>query len=104
MRDVGTFRAFVDFALRDAIDAGWTPGPADAVRRAPTSRRPAAAATSPGSPATSACRTTSASGSSRPGDEVRERVRALVGGGADLIKFIVTGAVLTRGTRPASSS
>ena len=27
VRDVGTFRAFVDVALRDAIDAGWTPGP-----------------------------------------------------------------------------
>ena len=27
VRDVGTFRAFVDIALRDAIDAGWTPGP-----------------------------------------------------------------------------
>src|SRR3954464_5228203 len=27
VRDVGTYRAFVDVALRDAIDAGWTPGP-----------------------------------------------------------------------------
>ena len=27
VRDVGTFWAFVDVALRDAIDAGWTPGP-----------------------------------------------------------------------------
>lgn len=27
VRDVGTFRAFVDVALRDAIDRGWTPGP-----------------------------------------------------------------------------
>ena len=27
VRDVGTFRAFVDCALRDAIDAGDTPGP-----------------------------------------------------------------------------
>jgi imidazolonepropionase-like amidohydrolase len=25
--DVGTFRAFVDVVLRDAIDAGWLPGP-----------------------------------------------------------------------------
>ena len=27
VRDVGNYRAFVDVALRDAIDAGWTPGP-----------------------------------------------------------------------------
>src|SRR4029077_11096514 len=27
VRDVGTFRAFVDVALRDAINAGWLPGP-----------------------------------------------------------------------------
>src|SRR4029079_2305049 len=27
VRDVGTYRAFVDVALRNAIDAGWLPGP-----------------------------------------------------------------------------
>ena len=27
VRDVGTFRAFVDVALRDAIDEGWVAGP-----------------------------------------------------------------------------
>src|SRR3954454_487101 len=27
VRDVGTYRAFVDVAPRDALDAGWTPGP-----------------------------------------------------------------------------
>ena len=47
VRDVGTFWAFVDVALRDAIDRGWTPGPADAVRRRATSPAPAAAARSP---------------------------------------------------------
>ena len=31
VRDVGTFRAFVDVALRDAIAAGWVPGPRMAV-------------------------------------------------------------------------
>ena len=46
VRDVGTFRAFVDVALRDAIDAGgaWARG---CSAPAPTSRRPGAAATSP---------------------------------------------------------
>ncbi len=33
-------------------------------------------------------------------DQVRERVRALLNGGADFIKVIATGAVLTRGTKP----
>jgi hypothetical protein len=36
--------------------------------------------------------------------EVRERVRQLVGGGADLIKILVTGAVLTAARGPVSSS
>ena len=36
-------------------------------------------------------------------DEVRERVRALLNGGADFIKVIATGAVLTRGTKPGVS-
>jgi len=27
VRDIGTFRAFADLALRDGIDAGWFPGP-----------------------------------------------------------------------------
>src|SRR5919201_186457 len=31
VRDVGTYRAFVDVALRDAIDAGVVPGPRMAV-------------------------------------------------------------------------
>jgi imidazolonepropionase-like amidohydrolase len=33
-------------------------------------------------------------------EQVRHKVRALVAGGADVIKLIVTGAVLTRGTKP----
>ena len=33
VRDVGNYRAFVDVALRDAIDAGWTPGPRMMCRR-----------------------------------------------------------------------
>ena len=44
VRDVGNYRAFVDvFALRDAIDAGWLPGPrmmvAGAIHRVPRRRR-----------------------------------------------------------------
>ena len=43
VRDVGNYRAFVDVALRDAIDAGWLPGPrmmvAGALHRLPRRRR-----------------------------------------------------------------
>jgi imidazolonepropionase-like amidohydrolase len=101
VRDVGTFRAFVDVALREAIEAGWTPGP----------RMHCAGAyvTAPGGAGDV---TGLAHDIELPGDlrfgvvrtpsEMRERVRAIVGGGADLIKILVTGAVLTRGTRPGT--
>jgi imidazolonepropionase-like amidohydrolase len=99
VRDVGTYRAFVDAALRDAIDAGWLPGP----------RMQCAGAyvTSPGGGGEV---TGLALDVTLPADlrfgvvrspaEARQKVRELVGGGADLIKLIVTGAVLTRGTHP----
>ena len=99
VRDVGTFWAFVDVALRDAIDAGWTPGP----------RMQCAGAyiTCPGGGGEVTGEAPSMDlpvglrfGVVHDPIEVRERVRALVAGGADVIKCIVTGAVLTRGTRP----
>jgi imidazolonepropionase-like amidohydrolase len=99
VRDVGTFRAFVDVALRDAIDRGWTPGP----------RMQCAGAyiTTPGGggEVTGEAPTLGLSPELRLGvvatpDEVREKVRILADGGATLIKCIVTGAVLTRGTEP----
>jgi len=99
VRDVGTYRAFVDVALRNAIDAGWLPGP----------RMQCAGAyiTSPGGggEVTGLAHditlpTDLRFGVVRSPAEARQRVRELVAGGADLIKLIVTGAVLTRGTQP----
>lgn len=99
VRDVGTFRAFVDVALRDAIDRGWISGP----------RMQAAGAyiTSPGGggEVTGLARDIVLPADLRFGvvrspAESRQRVRDLAAGGADVIKLIVTGAVLTRGTRP----
>lgn len=99
VRDVGTYRAFVDVALRDAIDAGWLLGP----------RMQCAGAyvTSPGGGGDI---TGLALDMTLPADlrfgvvrspgEARQKVRELVAGGADLVKLIVTGAVLTRGTHP----
>ncbi len=99
VRDVGTYRAFVDVALRDAIEEGDLPGPrmqcagayltapgggGEVVGLAPDIDLPADLRF----------------GVVRDATDVRHRVRALVAGGADVIKLIVTGAVLTRGTRP----
>ncbi len=103
VRDVGTFRAFVDIALRDAIAAGWTPGPRMFCAGAYV--------------------TSSTGGGDIPGlavdvderlprdlrfgvangvDEVRKVVREILHRGADLIKVIATGAVLTEGTDPGA--
>jgi imidazolonepropionase-like amidohydrolase len=99
VRDVGSFRAFVDVALHDAIDRGWVSGP----------RMQAAGAyvTSPGGggEVTGLARDVVLPADLRFGvvrspSEARQRVRELAAGGADLVKLIVTGAVLTRGTQP----
>src|SRR3984893_31034 len=101
VRDVGTYRAFVDVALRDAINDGTVPGP----------RMEGAGASL----------TVSSGGGEVPGiahavilpaemragvanspSEVRQRVRELLNGGADFIKVIATGAVLTAGTKPGA--
>ena len=103
VRDVGTFRAFVDVALRDAIEAGVVPGP----------RMMCAGAYV----------TSSTGGGDIPGlavdvdavlprdlrfgvansvDDVRRVVREILHRGADLIKVIATGAVLTEGTTPGA--
>ena len=64
VRDVGTFRAFVDVALRDAIDAGWVTGPRMRVAGAYVTCS-GGAATLPGWPPTSMrwCRMSSGLGS-----------------------------------------
>ncbi len=103
VRDIGTFRAFVDLALRDAIDAGWTPGPrmlcagpfvtssqgggdipglaVDVDERLPRDLR---------------------FGVANSADEVRAVVREILHRGAGFIKVIATGAVLTEGTTPGA--
>jgi imidazolonepropionase-like amidohydrolase len=101
VRDVGTFRAFVDVALRDAIDDGTVVGPRMAVA--------GAYVTVPGG---GGAVTGQALDVELPWDlrfgevtspaEVRQRVRAILYGGADFIKVIATGAVLALGTRPGA--
>lgn len=101
VRDVGTFRAFVDVSLRKAIDAGWLAGPrmrcagayvtcsgggGEVTGLAPDVVLPA----------------DFTRGVSDSVDDVRRSVRRLLGGGADFIKVIATGAVLAPGTTPGA--
>jgi imidazolonepropionase-like amidohydrolase len=104
VRDVGTFRAFVDCALRDAIVAGEVSGP--------RMRCAGAYVTSPGgggdvigglAPDVAATIPRDLRfGVANGPDEVRRVVRELLHGGADFIKVIATGAVLTEGTDPGA--
>lgn len=101
VRDLGTFRAFVDCALRDTINAGELEGPrmlcagafitvpwggGDVVGLAPDFGVP----------------DDLRFGVVRSVDDVRERVRRLLIGGVDVIKCIGTGAVLTHGGVPGA--
>ena len=101
VRDVGTYRAFVDVALRDAINDGTVIGPRMKVAGAYIT-----VSTGGGELVGAAPDVTLPAdfrfGVANSADEVRERVRALLNGGADFIKVIATGAVLTRGTKPGA--
>ncbi|HXY31098.1 MAG TPA: amidohydrolase family protein [Gemmatimonadaceae bacterium] len=99
VRDVGTYRAFVDIALRDAINDGIVVGPRMAVAGAYIT------VSTGGGEVTGMARDVVLPADMRAGvanspDEVRQRVREILNAGADLIKIIVTGAVLTNGTNP----
>jgi imidazolonepropionase-like amidohydrolase len=101
VRDVGSFRAFTDCALRDAIDRGDVVGPrmqcAGAFITAPSGGGDVV-----GLAADITLPEDLRFGVVRSVDEVRDRVRRLLIGGADLIKCIGTGAVLTRGGVPGA--
>jgi imidazolonepropionase-like amidohydrolase len=103
VRDVGTFRAFADVALREAIDAGWV--------RGPRIQCAGAYVTSPGGAG-------DITGLAIDTDQIvprelrfgvvsgvgqaRTTVRQILGRGADFIKVIATGAPQTMGTNPGS--
>jgi imidazolonepropionase-like amidohydrolase len=99
VRDVGTYRAFTDVALRAAINDGTVLGPRMAVAGAYVT------VSSGGGEITGIATDIVLPRDLRFGvadspDEVRQRVRQLLSGGADFIKLIATGAVLTPGTNP----
>jgi imidazolonepropionase-like amidohydrolase len=99
VRDVGTFHAFVDLALREAIDAGTIPGPrmmcAGAYVTSPGGGGDITGVP-PGTDVPEGLRVGVSSGA----DQVRTNVRRIFDAGADFIKVIATGAVLTSGTNP----
>ena len=103
VRDVGSFRAFTDIALRDAISNGWVLGPrmlcAGAFITVPSG----------GGDITGLAIDVDGGlprelrfGVVKNVDEVRDAVRRILHGGAELIKVIATGAVLTEGTTPGA--
>lgn len=102
VRDIGTFRAFVDAALRDAINDGSVMGPRMAVAGAYVTVSTGAGEVT-GMASDVVLPPEFRFGVANSADQVRERVRALLNGGADFIKILATGAVLTRGTQPGVS-
>ncbi len=101
VRDVGTYRAFVDVALRDAIAKGWIAGPRMFVAGAYVT------ITGGGGAVTGIAPDITLPWDMRFGiadgpDQVRQRVRDIAQYGVDLIKVIATGAFLTHGSNPGS--
>ncbi len=103
VRDVGTFRAFVDCALRDAIEAGDVVGPRMMCAGAyVTSSGGGGDVTGLAVDVDAVVPVDLRFGVADSADEVRHRVRKILHGGADFIKVIATGAVLTEGTTPGA--
>ena len=102
VRDVGTYRAFVDAALRDAISDGTVVGPRMAVAGAYVTVSSGAGEITGMAPDV-VLPPDYRFGVANSVPEVRAKVRALLNGGADFIKILATGAVLTRGTKPGVS-
>jgi len=104
VRDVGTFRAFVDVALRDAILAGDVVGPRMQCAGAYVTCSGGGGDVTGLAPDVDAVVPVDLRfGVADSADEVRARVRKILHGGADFIKVIATGAVLTEGTVPGAS-
>lgn len=101
VRDVGVYRAFNDVALRDAIAAGIVPGPRMYVAGAYVTISEGAGAMT-GLPIDLTLPQDLRYGVANSPWEVRERIRELAHRGADHIKILTTGAVLTHGSNPKS--
>jgi len=101
VRDVGVYRAFVDVALRDAIEKGWVEGPRMFVAGPYVTISQGGGAVTGFAPDV-ALPWDLRFGQADGADQVRQRVREIAAHGVDLIKVIATGAFLTHGSNPAS--
>jgi imidazolonepropionase-like amidohydrolase len=99
VRDIGTYRAFVDVALRNAINARQVEGPCMFVAGAYVTV-PGGGGEVTGLPDALKAPAEMRRGVAENAEEVRQRVREMIAGGADFIKIMATGAVLTAGTTP----
>ena len=101
VRDVGVYRGLTDVALRDAIAAGEVEGPRMYVAGGYVTL-PGGGGAVTGAPAGTVIGPEFRIGEARTPDEARARVRAILGGSADFIKLIATGAVLAVGSEPGA--
>ena len=101
VRDVGTYRAFVDLALRDAIARGDILGPRVYGAGAYVTVTGGAGALNGLAPDVQLPRDLRLGVADGP-YQVRQRIREIVSQGADLIKILATGAVLTHRSDPGA--
>ena len=101
VRDVGVYRGLTDVALRDAIAAGHVEGPRMFVSGGYITIPGGGGAVTGARPGI-VIGPEFRIGEARTTEEARQRVRAIIGGGADFIKLIATGAVLAMGSEPGA--
>ena len=101
VRDVGTYRALNDVALRDAIHRGDVIGPRMFVAGAYVTITGGGGAMTGQAPDIQLPWDLHYGEANSPW-EVRQKIRLLAHDGVDLIKMLSTGAVLTHGSSPAS--
>lgn len=99
VRDMGTYRAFVDVALRDAIERGTIPGPRMQPSGAYVTISGGAGALTGFAPDVVLPLELRFGQADGP-DQVRQRVREIARRGAGVIKVLATGAILTLASRP----
>jgi len=100
VRDLGSYRALVDVALRDAINRGDVIGPRMYVAGAYVTITGGAGAVTGFAPDVT-LPWDLRYGTADSASEVRQRVRLLAGQRVDVIKMFATGAVLTHNSNPA---
>ena len=100
VRDVGSYRAFVDVALRDAIAKGYFPGPHMYVAGPYLTITGGGGTMSGGLAPDIQLPWDLKFGVADGVDQVRQRVRDIAQNGVDLIKLLATGAFLAHGSNP----